>query len=310
MIIQSSFNHPIESSHYFASKNGFVHGCIEAYNYHHHLVLRPDDVWFAMLTQLSVHVHAHLEDQYHFLVDHEGQKELVIQVASIDRTDKGAFAVIIAFEMQKCIIDADLREWVVPEFTTTTVTDRATASAVMMGTMQKHFVSVCEMSCGLPSVTLLGTFEDWVKLREKSKRLIIYGDEPRRWYEKLRPVLDSFVNTFIHPESDAVRDFWQSICDIKGESGSSTFSGWITTFCFWDENGVCLHDTKPGETTELGLDEMPVGFVKLPARLEYSRITVETEILAGSVAVRASKQSTQGQLDTVQPECGWFMYEV
>jgi len=34
--------------------NGFVTTLIEAYNNHHHLVLRPDDVWIAILGQFNV----------------------------------------------------------------------------------------------------------------------------------------------------------------------------------------------------------------------------------------------------------------
>ena len=33
--------------------NGFVHTLITAYNNHHHLVLRPDDVWIAILGQFN-----------------------------------------------------------------------------------------------------------------------------------------------------------------------------------------------------------------------------------------------------------------
>jgi len=33
--------------------NGFVNTLMEAYNKHHHLVLRPDDVWIAILGQFN-----------------------------------------------------------------------------------------------------------------------------------------------------------------------------------------------------------------------------------------------------------------
>lgn len=33
--------------------NGFVHTVVEAYNQHHHLVFRPDDVWIAILGQFN-----------------------------------------------------------------------------------------------------------------------------------------------------------------------------------------------------------------------------------------------------------------
>ena len=33
--------------------NGFVHTVLAAYNQHHHLILRPDDVWIAILAQFN-----------------------------------------------------------------------------------------------------------------------------------------------------------------------------------------------------------------------------------------------------------------
>jgi hypothetical protein len=35
------------------STNGFVYTCMQAYNMHHHLVLRPDDVWITIMCQFS-----------------------------------------------------------------------------------------------------------------------------------------------------------------------------------------------------------------------------------------------------------------
>jgi hypothetical protein len=36
-----------------AQNNGFVNSVMQAYNGHQHLVLRPDDVWIAVLGQLN-----------------------------------------------------------------------------------------------------------------------------------------------------------------------------------------------------------------------------------------------------------------
>ena len=33
--------------------NGFVDAVLAAYNQHHHLILRPDDVWIAILAQFN-----------------------------------------------------------------------------------------------------------------------------------------------------------------------------------------------------------------------------------------------------------------
>lgn len=51
-IINSSFDSDTNPSR-ISSPNGLVLGALKAYNNHHHLLLRPDDIFLAILTQLS-----------------------------------------------------------------------------------------------------------------------------------------------------------------------------------------------------------------------------------------------------------------
>lgn len=38
----------------FPQQNGFVHTVVDAYNHHFNLILRPDDVWVAILMQFNL----------------------------------------------------------------------------------------------------------------------------------------------------------------------------------------------------------------------------------------------------------------
>jgi hypothetical protein len=49
-----------------------VHTVILAYNKHHALIIRPDDVWLAILTQISLFVSANAELLRASFVAHEG----------------------------------------------------------------------------------------------------------------------------------------------------------------------------------------------------------------------------------------------
>jgi hypothetical protein len=79
-IIQTSVNNAGVGVHYLGVGNGFVNTAVLAYNHHHHLVLRPEDVWFSVLVQLNVYINEHAEDLRSMLVAHEGQKELRLDV--------------------------------------------------------------------------------------------------------------------------------------------------------------------------------------------------------------------------------------
>lgn len=54
------------------SDNGFVRAAIDAHNRHMNLIIRPDDVWLAILTQFNTYVNARPEDLRHHFVAHEG----------------------------------------------------------------------------------------------------------------------------------------------------------------------------------------------------------------------------------------------
>lgn len=60
-IIQSSFDLNTENA-ILSSSNGFVRGAVMACSYHQHLLMRPEDIWFAILTQFSIYINKHVEE--------------------------------------------------------------------------------------------------------------------------------------------------------------------------------------------------------------------------------------------------------
>lgn len=250
-LLQSSFqqhlNQPLLAPLY-ASSNGFVKGAIDAYNQHHHFVIRPEDVWFAILTQFSCYVNAHAEELRSKFVSHEGQKALRVELPDLSRFD--LFAEEMGRLLEKNVVDPELREWILPDFSTTTGGDGVVASVIMMGTLQKYFSYTFGTVCGLPSVTLLGTEGDWENILLRLEKLNNHGEEPTTWCGLLKPILARFVKSFQDPESEEVLDFWQKIVHQYNMGSGPTFlSGWITAFCFWDEDGKLLY-RDPGPPTE------------------------------------------------------------
>jgi len=61
---------------------GLVHALEAAYSNHRHLVLRPDDVWHAILTQFSIYVNKNTESLRDSFVSHDGQKTFVVFIIS------------------------------------------------------------------------------------------------------------------------------------------------------------------------------------------------------------------------------------
>ena len=301
-LIQSSFSDALcKKSHVSSSKHGFVYAIYKAYSYHHHLVLRPEDVWVSILTQLNFYINKHAEELRSMFVSHEGQKELrVKEVGSIDTVDFGRLAVRMTEEIERNVLDPELRTWIMPSFTSTTDTDRVVAAILMMGTMQKYFSYVMDLLCGIPSVTLLGERDDWAQLVAKLDKIPQFGEEPAKFATLLKPVLTRFLESFDDPDSPELVTFWDKCAHyIAGGSGPDYISGWITAFCFWDEDGNCLYQNAKdyfahfeGEDDHIKYhliesEAIPAGHASVPVKVNDNGKEYDTTMVAGSVAIHA-----------------------
>ncbi|KZP12779.1 hypothetical protein FIBSPDRAFT_835817 [Athelia psychrophila] len=240
-IFQSSLDSKPSSadSDIIPSNNGFVHTVVKAYSGHRALILRPDDVWLCILTQFSFFVNGNAEQLRNQFVAHEGKKELEITTAGTRYTvDFGDIARQMTELIEQNVVDPDLREWIMPAYTTTTLLDTTVSAIVMMATMKEYFSYKCSIYCGIPHVTLEGTKEDWENILSRIGKLKQYGPETTAWYELLHPVISRFVNAFDNPDGQDNLDFWQKVAHYEGGgSGPTWLAGWINAFCVFDCKG-------------------------------------------------------------------------
>ncbi|KAG2091026.1 uncharacterized protein F5147DRAFT_780138 [Suillus discolor] len=219
--------------------NGFVHTVLEAYNNHRALILRPDDVWTAILIQFSFFVSAHAEQLSGHFAAH-GREELIIIGDRNRHTADYAFLARQMLDlMHTRVVDPMLRDWIMPEFSTTTDVDRTVYAMSMMATMKEYFRYKFVLRCGIPVVTLLGERHDWEAILERLERLKIYSIETIAWYHLLHPIISRFVAAFDAPSSSENLDFWSKVAHYEGGgSGPTYLSGWITAFCVFNEQGM------------------------------------------------------------------------
>lgn len=298
-----------------------------AYSSHHNLLIRPDDVWFAILTQLSIYINKHAEELRGKFIppSQNGKKELgVVEFGTRFSVDNGLMAEKMTHLLQKNVVDPELRAWMIPAFTTTSKKDEIVASILMMGSLQKYFTYSCRYMCGIPSVTLLGEQEDWVKILKRLEKLPTFGEEPTQWYRLLKPVLSRFISTFGTQDAE-ISDFWARIINRRRGSGVDRISGWLSAFCFWNEDGKLLYHTNLSTRAEsLRLDgqtygsfdmtDMPRGYATVPIKCNDNGYEFDAVMLAGFVGIKCSSSGEktaeeQVGLDTVQAESGWLMFE-
>lgn len=266
-VYQSSWGHGAAKldKHIIPSTNGFVNSLTLAYGQHHHIVIRPEDVWFAILTQFSLYVNAHSEDLRGKFVAHEGKKEIRLECSPFSRYDFDfrKFALDVGHVLGLAVVDAELRSWLMPDFTTTTDNDAVVASIIMMGTLQKYFHFTCGIVCGFPSVTLLGEKYDYEAILRKVDKLDEYGDEPKHFAALLRPVVRRFIKSFDDPVAEDIVQFWRIVFDCDNSMcGRTWYTGWVTAFCYWDEVSLIFH-------LQFFLNLIP----RLPIRLEVNHVS-------------------------------------
>jgi len=312
-IIQSSE----ASSCVIATRYGLVSAALDAYNRHHNLILRPDDVWQAILTQFSFYVNANAEELRDCFVDFDGKKTLVIAMGgTLFSANFGTFANrMVDEQIANNLKSPDVTTWLLPKFSTTTSADRVAASVTLMSTLQAYFEYVCCLLCGIPEVTLEGTLEDWEALRSKIDRLPSYDIAGKdqvmsKWHKLLCPVLDEFVASARGSPDLA---FWDRICSQEGGgSGPSYVSGWITVFACFTAKGNWQGDAqerfrRSGNSRAtpswpfIDTSYLPVGTVSVPVLVDDNGTQYDTQMLAGQFAYDVVGDAQ----DTVRPRNDW-----
>lgn len=236
-----------EKFYTFTGKDVFFKTIVRAYAEHRPLVLSPDMIWVLISQGFARYVNAHPEQLRDQLVNHSGKMDLVVQ------SDKDLLSEDADWEKMMGDFTAqinentkgDIAKTITADFSTTGITERITSQITLMETMKSYFDYVVHyIACGIPSVTLTGTPQDWQKVLEKTQKLEKYAVGP--WTKSLVPILTEFVKA---SEGKADQAFWQGMvkkhrvdklagggCDFREPT---KLDGWILKF-FPDENGQTL----------------------------------------------------------------------
>ncbi|KAJ7644748.1 hypothetical protein FB45DRAFT_824876 [Roridomyces roridus] len=220
--------------------HGLVNTIISAYNGHHNLIIRPDDVWIHIFTQFNFYLRANAEIRR---ANFDGKKQLIIYTEDPrdERMDFADLSRQLVHLFGKNVVDRTLRAWVLPSFSTTMLKDKTVASIVTMSTLRAYKYSKYPfqmMAYGIPHVTIEGTKSDWEDILKRLEKLKQYGIETIAWYHLLVPVIKRFVWAFDNPNGAENVEFWKTVAQYtSGGSEPGYYSGWITAFCAFDTMG-------------------------------------------------------------------------
>ncbi|GAQ84728.1 hypothetical protein KFL_002030110 [Klebsormidium nitens] len=207
-------------------------------------------------------------------------------------------------------VKGDTSKVLVNDFSTTDLVSQTASQIVVMDSMKHYFRyivllgmawdSVVE-SCGIPSVTLHGTLEDWSRLVEKARALRALSIGLDWWLDKLDPVLEQLMATY---RGNVDHDWWSQVLSTSGyRSGPSPdyITGWVCAFFPYDEEKGKTFPRK-----NIFEDNPPKGLVECPFIIRDARVRppVETDnlLVAGSCGVSVTEDGRG-----VTPCIGWLV---
>lgn len=272
-VLMSNFN--IEEKSFFnAEKTSLIQGLILAYKNHYPIIISPDMIWILILQGYSRFMDKYSEFFRNKYVNYDGKK--VLDVKKI-----GIFPEEATPEIWQEIIDGfinGIKEQVGNEiisnlqsdFTTTEEITLATSQATIMSAMKNYFEFNLGMGgCGISSITLEGTLEDWDKIKSKLNFLSAKDFGLQWWIKHLLPIIDNIISTKSYYDKNGninndLKNFWKNIIRVKDNNDCYDpyiINGWIIKFI------PNLSEDKPKMYEEMHKGDIPDQILSCPLKL-------------------------------------------
>ena len=314
LVAHNRFNRPLV----YGEEHPFFNGMHMAYAGHRPFVLSPDAVWLLVCQGFVQHIDHNADTLRPLLVDFEGKKEL---------------KVYSEYNLKKCHWEAcfseftqqiarytgeELIQTLTADFSTTTPLTRTVSQVTIMSAMKSFFDYTVMEICGIPSVILEGTPEDWQKIADRVQLLRKYQLD--WWVDEMEPVLLKIVKA---SQGEVDKKFWKSMYKVHNIPGirecgdpKVIADGWVIKF-FPYNNRKQKWDYTPEEIKELGpnyfrndfkglydiSEDLPAETASVPLRFIDIKHR-ETRLTLNSGFVGLSQDTVTHAL---RPEIGWFI---
>ena len=317
----SAFSHtPFESvENYEPMANAFITAVHTAFSHHYPLVLSPDAIWLCIMQGVSIHINSNSEKLRSHFVEFEGKKDLKVFtfLPFVKGSPSNPWPQIL--ELFSTGINQHIGDkahtLLTPQFTTTGTVERAASQIVLMDCFKEYFSYQMTCLCGIPSITLTGTADDWKQLRDRALSLKQY--ELDWWIDELEPVLDQFVDA---ASGNVDRDFWASIYKLEHAYGDELVNGWILTLFPYlkrSEKNKSLSswrddtykqkpdpvrgDLMTSHSATVSTDSFPLGVASVPFEwVSADNVKYPMQFFAGFMAATQDRNTL-----AIYPEIGW-----
>lgn len=230
----------------YLGKDTLYQCIVKAYASHRPLILSPDMIWLVICQGLSKYVNDHPEECRNALVSHDGRMTLLVRTEQNLREPDVNWESLLGKMLSEVANNTkgDFVSSVDLQFTTTSANEHIALQTTVMDIVKPYFEFVfLQMICGIPYIRLLGTTEDWKKIKTNSAILNRFGLD--WWYNDLAPILEQFVNA---SQGRIDTKFWRSMVQKKHDFlfdggggcdpfGNSKINGWCLKLFPFTEHG-------------------------------------------------------------------------
>lgn len=191
------------------------------YRNHEGVVLRPDDIWYVLVSQLAGVVKEDPKAFAHLFTDTPEKKQTLV----VCTLHPYLMPVHRLVDLLKSVVPSDVTLFL-PNFTTTQPAMYA-ACCTAFADMVSPYYDYCMMCCGIPRIRVEGTREDWTKLHEKWVNVVallkLTKKEQIDWAKSVADVLHELA--YFRP----VQSFWKDMFyhERCGSGSDMEVRGWF-----------------------------------------------------------------------------------
>ena len=307
------------ASSYVCEVHPLIDAVGTAFGRHLPLTLSPDSIWLVIEQGFAHHVAENAELLRHRFVRHEGKSKLSAEIHDLSLFSFQSAISNFSSQIGQAT-DPVIHETLLCDFSTTTPAVRTASEVVLMDCYSGYFEYSMFSVCGIPKVTVLGSLEDWQKIRARVEVLETFGLE--KWVGRLRPILDEFVGTV---EGKPSMEFWQAIYKPREAYAAESVTGWIADlFPYLNDapkrraNHILNHqrqdwvipveegfDSFMGDQKGVTGKSFPSGLASVPVTLTLpDKSTTEIDLVAGFLAVEQDPSDL-----SLSPVISWSVIE-
>jgi hypothetical protein len=298
----------------FASSNPFVMTVHYAFADHRPLVLSPDHIWLLICQGFAQHVNTNAETMRYVFVNHAAKKTLQVQR---DDFIKGSpnnpwQEVFPAFTDQlRANLATDVHDLLMTPFSTTGSVEKAAFEVTLLDAFKAYFDYAMGTGCGIPSITLEGTPDDWRSIINRAERLKTFDLD--WWLDHLLPILQEFANA---AEGRINRAFWESIYKFEAVSGATFVTGWLVNFFpYIDathfrsshqsyERNPYLNQGHGDEAGRFSIGLAATGLSRTPFKWDVIKVDYAMEFVAGFIGATQNAETK-----ALRPYIGWAVWD-